>query len=170
MGLKGRIMELIRRGDNDGLERLAEAEPRVARHLLGRLWDVDESTRAMAAKALGVIAEAHPDLGLEVTRRLMWALNDESAMNGVYGLAALGEIGQHNPTLFAPFAGPMAAYLWDDGLRLGILKALAQIHDEAPEITMDIRDLVERFADPGCPGEYELVRRILGEKGEYDEA
>lgn len=169
MGLKGRIMELIRRGDSDGLERLAESEPRVARHLLGRLWDTDETSRLMSAKALGAVAEAHPELGLEVTRRLMWALNDESAMNGVYGLAALGEIGRRNSGLFAPFAGPMAAYLWDDGLRLEILRALACVHEVAPEVTAEIRDMIEEYADSVHPEENELVHRMIGKKGEeYD--
>ena len=169
MGLKGRVMELIRRRDSDGLERLATSEPRVVRHVLGRLWDPDEEIRTMSARAVGALAEAHPALGQELVRRLMWALNDESAMNGVYGLEALGEIGRRNPELFAAFAGPMAAYLWDDGLRLGILKALARIHEVAPEITTDIRDMVERNVVPGNQEEDELVNRILGEKGEqYD--
>lgn len=162
-------MELIRRRDSDGLERLATSEPRVVRHVLGRLWDPDEEIRTMSARAVGALAEAHPALGQELVRRLMWALNDESAMNGVYGLEALGEIGRRNPELFAAFAGPMAAYLWDDGLRLGILKALARIHEVAPEITTDIRDMVERNVVPGNQEEDELVNRILGEKGEqYD--
>ena len=63
----------------------------------------------------------------------------------------------------------MAAYLWDDSLRLGILKALARIHEVAPEILTEIRDLVECNVVPGNQEEDELVRRILGEKGEeYD--
>ena len=61
-------------------------------------------------------------------------------MNGAYMLPAIGEIGRRAPDLVAPFVGPMTGYLWDDGLRPGILDALCRIADEAPELIEDIRD------------------------------
>ncbi len=67
--------------------------PRAIRFLQGRLWDPDDEIRSRAAEALGAAAAAHPELGRELLRRALWALNDESATNGAYMLPAIGEIG-----------------------------------------------------------------------------
>ncbi len=140
MGLKGVVMEMLRVGDAEGLERLVAANPKAVRPLLGRLWDVDAEVRLHAARALGAAAACHPDLGRDLLRRLLWALNDESATNGAYAVAAIGEIGRRSPRLAAPFIGPMVSHLWDDGLRLGILKALCRIAESAPEALQEYRD------------------------------
>jgi hypothetical protein len=134
MGLKEVVMELLLATDTAPLERLASSDRRVARHLLGRLWDPDAAVRDRAASALGAAAAAHPELGIEVIRRLIWALNDESATNGLFGLAALGEIGYRDPELIEPFVGPMVSYAWDDGLRKAILRAARRIAESAPRI------------------------------------
>jgi hypothetical protein len=161
MSLKGKVMELLRAGDAAGLERLARSQRRTVRHLLGRLWDPDETLRRRAAVGLGAAAAAHPDLGYEVIRRLVWALNDESATNGVYGLAAIAEIGYRDPQLMAPFVAPVASYLWDEGLRLEILKALCRISEAAPEQIAEIRDIVERFGNMSNPEERPYLERLL---------
>ncbi len=163
MGLKETIVELIRRGDSNGLESLAAAEPRAVRHFLGRLWDPDDEARALAARALGASAKAHPELGIEVVRRLIWALNDESAMNGVYGLAALGEIGFTAPEVMAQFIGPMASFLWDDGLRSEILRALARIAKKTPEAVAEFETIIRAYVDLEDPRERELFDEILGD-------
>jgi hypothetical protein len=170
MGLKGEIMQLIRQRDAVGLERLIEADPRAVRHLLGRLWDADDEVRLLAAKGFGTAAVAHPQLTTDVVRRLIWALNDESAMNGVNGLAALGEIGFHNPGLIAPFVGPLASFVWDDGLRPGILNALARIVEAAPQTVEQVRDHLEPHLDSHDEFERKMIRRILGDPRGADEA
>ena len=76
-------MELLRAGDIDGLNGLLSREPGAIRHLIGRLWDNDDEMRALAARGLGAAAVAHPEQARDLVRRLMWALNDESAMNGI---------------------------------------------------------------------------------------
>jgi hypothetical protein len=153
MSLKGKVMELLRADDSAGLEQLATSEPRAMRYLLGRLWDPDEQIRQRAAVAIGAGARAFPDLGRDVIRRLLWDLNDESATNGVYGLAALGEIGYCNPDLMAPFVAPVASYAWDDGLRVEILRALCRMAESAPRQIAAIREIVERFGDMSNPEE-----------------
>ncbi len=80
--------------------------------------------REHAAIALGAAASANPDLGRELLRGALWALNDESATNGSYMLPAIGEIGRQAPDLVAPFVGPMTSFMWDESLRPGILNAL----------------------------------------------
>ena len=127
---------MIRKVSSGWLER----NPAAIRFLQGRLWDADPEIRNRAAIALGVAATAHPDLGREILRRALWALNDESAMNGKYMLPAIGEIGRRSPDLVAPFVGPMTSYLWDEGLRPGILDALCRMAGDAPDLIEDIRD------------------------------
>ena len=155
------MMELLQQGDSEGLERMVAETPAAIRFLQGRLWDADPEIRCRAAIALGAAAAAHPDLGRELLRRALWAINDESATNGSYVLPAIGEIGRRSPDLVAPFVGPMTAYLWDDGLRPGILDALRRIADAAPELMDEIRDRLVALEDRDDPGERALIDGLL---------
>jgi hypothetical protein len=170
MGLREEVVEVLRAGDTTRVEHVAVTDRRAMRHLLGRLWDQDSGVRHAACIGVGAAAAAHPDVGLDVVRRLMWALNDESATNGVYGIAALGEIGARDPALIGPFVGPLASYSWDDGLRLEILKALVRIAAVAPRIVAPHLPQLEPHIDPEDHAETELAAhlRTLG-KEEHDE-
>ena len=159
-------MEMLRQGDSEGLEHMVVETPAVIRFLQGRLWDEDPEIRNRAAIALGAAAAAHPDLGRELLRRALWALNDESATNGGPMLPAVGEIGRRAPDLVAPFVGPMTAYLWDDGLRPGILDALRRIAATAPELIDEVRDRLLVLEDTDEPGEQALRDSLLAVKRE----
>jgi len=154
-------MEMLRQRDAEGLERMMGYNPAAVRFLQGRLWDPDPEIREEAAIALGAAAVAHPDLGRELLRRALWALNDESATNGAYMLPAIGEIGRRAPDLVAPFVGPMTGYLWDDGLRPGILEALCRIAETAPELIDGVRDRLLALEDTNDPGELTSIDRLL---------
>ncbi len=154
-------MELLQQGDSEGLERLVGETPAAVRFLQGRLWDTDPEIRSEAAAAIGAAAAVHPDLGRELLRQALWALNDESATNGAYVLPAIGEIGRRAPELAAPFVGPMTAYLWDDGLRRGILEALCRIAEVAPELIDDVRDRLLAVGDMDDPGERACFDSLL---------
>ncbi len=154
-------MELLRRDDSEGLERMVADLPSTLRFLQGRLWDEDPEIRCRAARALGAAAVAHPDLGRELLRRALWALNDESATNGAYMLPAIGEIGRRAPDVVAPFVGPMTSYLWDDGLRPGILSALCRIAETAPDLIDDVRDRLSDLKGTNDPGEQAALERLL---------
>ena len=156
-------MELLRTDDVAGLERLVRSDRRALRHLVGRLWDADERTRRRAAEAVGVAAEAHPDLALDVARRLIWALNDESATNGVYGLPALGEMGHRNPQVMAPLVGPIASYAWDEGLRLEVVRAMCRIAERAPELVRPHREDLHRWRDQRCAAALDRLDGLLGD-------
>lgn len=127
-------MEMLSRGDRQGLEQLVLAQPSSIRHLQGRLWDTEAKVRGNAAEALGSAAASRPELGREILRRALWALNDESATNGIYGLAAIGEIGARDPELARDFLGPVASLVRDAGLRSAIFRALGRVADTAPEL------------------------------------
>jgi hypothetical protein len=161
MRVKEEVMELLRQGDSEGLERMVAENPAAVRFLQGRLWDADPEIRCRAAVALGAAAAAHPELGRELLRRALWAINDESATNGGPMLPAIGEIGRRSPELVAPFVGPMTAYLWDEGLRPGILDALRRIAEVAPELIEEVRDRLLALEDSQDPGEQALIESLL---------
>ncbi len=159
-------MELLRAGRTEDLVTLAAREPRAVRPLMGRLFDTDPDVRRAAAEALGAAAAARPLQGVEVIRRLMWFLNDESASNGVYGLAALGEIGCRAPGLMAPFVGPLVSLAWDEGLRRELLAALALMAEEAPELVAPhTAELLELIDDDSGEAGQRLRRLAVDERG-----
>jgi HEAT repeat protein len=164
--VKDKVMELLRQGDAEGLEQMVLENPSAIRFLQGRLWDPDPEIRSRAAIALGSAGAAHPDLGRELLRRALWALNDESATNGAYMLPAIGEIGRRAPDLVEPFVGPMTSYLWDEGLRPGILQALCRIAGEAPELIEDFRDRLLALGETDDNGERECLDFLLAAKRE----
>jgi hypothetical protein len=166
MRLKERVMELLRRGDEGGLERMAVAEPRAVQPLLGRLWDREPEIAARAARALGAAAAAHPEIGRDLLRRAMWALNDESATNGAPMLPAVGEIGFRAPKLVAPFVAPMSSYLWDASLRPGILRALCRIAEAAPVLDDELRSQLAVLASGADAEERALIGRLLATEEE----
>ena len=170
MGLKGRVMELLRAGDQQALGALATDQPQATRYLLGRLWDPDESIRLHAARAIGVAAVSHREIGVDLLRRLMWGLNDESATNGRYGIPAVAEIGFNVPDLAAPFIAPLASVSWDDGLRLEIICALTRIAAVAPELVRPVCEQVAEHVDFEDPDERQAFERLLEESGGIDES
>jgi len=170
MGLKGRVMELLRVGDEQTLGALATRDPGVSRLLLGRLWDPDQALRHRAARALGVASGAHPEMGVELLRRLMWALNDESATNGLHGIPAIAEIGFNNPELVAPFVEPLASLSWDDGLRSEIIRALTRIAETAPEEIRPVCNTLAENVDFEDPDERQAFEGLLGMFGGIDDS
>lgn len=162
------VMELLRAGRHEELQRLVVADCRTVRPLLGRLWDGDPEIRRTAAWALGELAASHPDLGTEVVRRLMWALNDESGTNGVYGLAALGEIGRRVPEVLLPFLDALSAMAWDDGLRLALIRAFSAAALGAPAAVREqlicLGPYVNRDDDEEVAALQELEERCQGGK------
>ena len=59
MRLKEEVMDLLRQGDSEGLERMVTETPAAIRFLQGRLWDEDPEIRCRAAIALGTSPEVY---------------------------------------------------------------------------------------------------------------
>ena len=153
MRLSEEVRELLQQGRETELVDRVVADARIVRPLLARLYDPSDEIRDRAARVLGHAAAAHPELGREVARRLIWALNDESATNGVYGIPALGQIGRHAPSLVAPLVSALARMAWDQGLRLAILEALAEVARSSPDLVAPELSAIEPHVDASRPGE-----------------
>jgi hypothetical protein len=153
VSLKVEVGTLLRAGDDEGLARLVAGNPRAVRHLLPRLWDEDDHVRRAAAGGLGEAAARHPDLALEVVRRLMWALNDESGTHAGRALIGLGAMGRRAPDLLAPFTSALAAMAGDQGLREELLRALGVIAAASPATVAPYLADLERAVDLSQPGE-----------------
>ncbi len=166
MRLKKMVTEMLHRGDSAGLEQLVLEQPSAIRYLQGRLWDAEQRVRESAAEALGSAAATRPELGREILRRALWALNDESAMNGAPMLPVIGEIGFRSPEVVAPFVGPMTSYLWDDGLRPGILRALCRIAESAPQLVAEVREQLLQIEHTEDAGEQACLDLLLAVNGE----
>lgn len=163
-------MELLIRGDAEALGVVAREQRGSFRFLMGRLWDPDPVLGQRAAAALGELAAAHPDLGREALRRMMWALTDEAAMNGVSAIPLLAEVARQAPEVAAPFVGPVASRLWDHGLREQIAETLAVVRAVAPRLVAEVADVVRAQLATGDPDETWLVTRILGARPEMEAA
>jgi len=170
MRLKEEIWQLLVQGREADLARRVGEERRAVRPLLARLWDVDETIRRRAGRALGQAAAAHPDLGREVIRRAMWALNDESATNGVYAVPALAEIGRQAPDLLAPFVPALAEACSDAGLRLELLRVLKVMAGVRPEAVAPVMETVEAFLADAPVEERRVWRELRAAFGEQAES
>jgi hypothetical protein len=160
MRLKQELRELLRQGREEEAARLVTADARAVRLVVGRLWDPDAEIRGRAARTVGRAAAAHGEIGLDLIRRLMWSLNDESATNGVYAVPALGEIGHRAPDMLAPFVPGMVSLARDDGLRLELLSALLRVAEAAPHLVAAHLDELEPFIDATHGEEREAFDRL----------
>jgi hypothetical protein len=165
MRLSEEVRQLLQQGREDAVAEIAAADPRALRPLVGRLWDSDREIRLRAARVIGHAAASHPDLGVDLIRRLMWALNDESATNGVHAVPALGEIGRQAPDLLEPFVPSIVALAWDDGLRLELLRALTAAAESNPGAVAKQFERMAQWVDRSRPEEREQHDRLAAAIG-----
>lgn len=164
-----KIIDLLRQGHEEAAAELAIANPRAFTPLVARLWDPDPEIRRGAAGAIGRSAAAHPARGLEVIRHLMWALNDESGTNGLYGIPALGEIGYRASEMMAPFVPTLAFMSRDDGIRLELLKAFGRIAESDPRLIERQLDRLRDHVDESREEERRAFRHLIAIAGESDD-
>jgi hypothetical protein len=96
----------------------------------------------------------------------MWALNDESATNGVYGVPALGEIGLRDPEMLAPYVPALVSMTVDSGLRLELLHALTAIAGPAPHLVACHLDRLASCIDDSRSDERRAFRRLVAVAGQ----
>lgn len=160
MRLSEEVRDLLRQGRETELVDRVVSDARVVRPLLARLYDPEDDVRDRAARVLGHAAAAHSELGRDVARRLVWALNDESATNGVHAIPALGQIGRRAPELVAAHVPALARMSGDHGLRLAILEALAEVARAAPDLVAPELEAIGPRVDVSRPEEDAAWRRL----------
>lgn len=118
---KARIKARLVAEDWDGLLALArEKSPPVVRYLLGRLSSAEREEKFRAVEGLGRVVE-DPELfdeshALELMRRLVWAMNDESG-TVPYGMPeAIAEICMRRPELRGSYVPILGSFLVDPEL------------------------------------------------------
>lgn len=153
------IDSLLRSGDAPGLRRVAAVRPaRVLRYLVGRLPSADEDEKLRAVWGIGtVVADAtlvSPERALDLARRLVWALRDESGAVPFGVPEALGELLARRPELREAFLPLLCAFLSDPDMvqtgpiERGVLWAIARLGPAVP---------------PACPETLAVVARIARE-------
>ena len=98
-------------------------------------------------------------------KAILWALNDESATNGVYGIPALGEIGRRAPEMLAPYVPALVSMVVDSGLRIELLRALAAIAEPAPHLVAGHLDELASCIDDSRRDERQALQHLIAAAG-----
>lgn len=154
-------MELLRRGAVEELAGIAAADPSALRFLTPRLWDEDREVARRSAEALAAVSHDRPDLGRELVRRFLWALNDESGTNAGPVLAALAEVAGRSPELLQPYVGALIPLLEDDGLCDGVLRVFEELVQAMPSAAAGLRDDARSVRQVLSAGRAERLRKAL---------
>jgi hypothetical protein len=118
---------------------LAKKDPRVLSLLVRLSYDKDTLVGWRAITAMGIVARelvsSHYSALRELTRKLLWSLNDESGGIGWSAPELLGEITAADPERFSDLV-PIIASVYEIEeyvFRPGVLYALSHIADSAPQ-------------------------------------
>jgi hypothetical protein len=133
VSLRARVHEMVRVGMADGeLEELVEREPRAVRYLVGMSYHADPEIRKTATRGVALAARHHPKLVQDIVRRLVWAMNDESATNAVTAPEVLQAIADEKPELLLPMVPDLTRLASDPGLQEGLAGTLKTIASRCP--------------------------------------
>ncbi len=132
MSLRERVRGLVEQGELDAIDELVAEQPRAVRHLLALTYHADTNTRKVAARTVALASRHHPSLVQGITRRLVWAMNDESGTNALSAPAVIVEISRENPELLLPVVPDLIRLAGDEGLNEGLAEALSTIAEACP--------------------------------------
>ncbi|MBW2277348.1 MAG: hypothetical protein JRF63_07640 [Deltaproteobacteria bacterium] len=134
MSLRERVDQAVRERRFDDLENIVSQEPGALRHLVRKMYDVNEEIRRAAARGIALATRHHPRAVEQIIKRLVWAMNDESGTNAPHAPEVLHEIALENPRLLVPVAPDLVRLAGD-----------LLLYDELAEV---LREIVRQ-----CPGE-----------------
>ena len=149
------------------LKRTEVAPEKMINALLCCLYDIDETIRWRAVRAVGITVSAIAGKALELSRtimrRLIWSLNDESGGIGWGAPEAMGEIMAENETLALEYHRILVSYIDEDGnplendeLERGVMWGISRLAQKRPELLRDWTGLI--LAQLNSP---DLVRKGL---------
>jgi hypothetical protein len=142
---KTELKTLLDAQDWDALLSLArERSSRVVRYLLGRLASADQDEKLRAVEALGRVVEDEAlfddEHAVELMRRLLWALNDESGAVPFGMPEAIGELCVRRPELRVTYVPILGSFLTDEEMlqtgpiERGVVWALGRLGPLAAEL------------------------------------
>jgi len=108
------VVELVENNDFEALKELLKKNPRKTRKLIARLHETDRQKLNSVLKGFQVVAETlEREKLLDIVRRLMWMLNEESGNNCPNAALALAHIAQKDPQAIAPHLPVLKVYSED---------------------------------------------------------
>jgi hypothetical protein len=154
MRLRERVRSLIKLGQEEELDALVTREPRALRFLLGLSYSSDAPFRHRANAALARSGNSHPDLLQSITRRLIWAMNDESGTNALTAPEVIAAIAKEAPDLLLPMVPDLIRLCGDDSLRPNLAIALALISKGCPgRVGQALQGALNKQLAQGCQHE-----------------
>ncbi len=127
----GNIDNYLDNQDYTSLGRLLLENPGKIRKLYSRLHETNETKLNKTLDGFQIAAKVmKKEKLLDIIRRLMWMLNEESGNNCPNAALALGHIAQVNPDLVQPHMQVLSIYANDpsEQLHKPVRKALSMIH------------------------------------------
>ncbi|MEG6616773.1 HEAT repeat domain-containing protein [Peptococcaceae bacterium 1198_IL3148] len=127
------VSQLVLDGNHQQLIILAKLDTkRILRYLMRLTYATDELLRYRAIEALGlvagVIAQNDPDTILDLIRRLIWSMNDESGAQSWSAPETIAEIIYNQPDMYHQFASVMIRASIDEEIfQQGMLWAVGRL-------------------------------------------
>jgi hypothetical protein len=95
-------------------------------------YHTNPEIRKTAVRGVALAARYHPELVQNVVRRLVWAMNDESATNALTAPEVLLAIAGERPELLLPVVPDLTRLAGDPGLQDGLAKTLKTVARRCP--------------------------------------
>lgn len=133
MSVREQVAEAVRSRRFDDLASFVASEKRALRHLVALTYRPEPAVREAASRGLALASRHHPKLVLEVARRLVWSMNDESGTNAVTAPEVLRAIAEESPELLVPLVPSLLALTADPGLREGLVEVVRIVARHDPK-------------------------------------
>ncbi len=167
---KQKVLTLVSVRNHRALVALAEENSsKVIRHIVRLTYSSDDFLHWRAIEALGVvcaaIADKDPERVLNVIRRFIWSMSDESGANCRSAPAAVAEIIFNRPDLYADFAPIMINAALDEELfQKGMLWGIGRLAGKI-SCLYDIVPKIEKFLQHSNPELRGYAAWALGQIG-----
>jgi len=132
VSLRRQVKEAVEEGNLAMVEELMVGDRRAVRHVLGHTYRPDEDVRRHACRAIALAGRHYKKLVRGIIRRLVWAMNEESATNALTAPQVIEAIAEEDPELLLPMVPDLCRLAADDGLNEGLSAALTIVQERCP--------------------------------------
>lgn len=152
MSLRDRVFAAVRSGRMEELSRLAADDPRVVRHLMRQMYDLDPAVRRTASRGIALVARHHPRLRKDILQRLVWAMDNDSGTHAPNAPEVVLAIAEDDPGSLVPVVPDLVRLAGDPTLYDGLAAALERVVKHSPgTVGQSISQVLNR--GHGRPGE-----------------